>query len=112
MSGTKKVLLWIVASLVGAVIIAFVIALVTVQSDWFKDNVRRRMVAIFEDTTGGRVEIGKFSYDWRNLTAEVSPFVLHGKEPATAPPLFRADKIQIGLKIISALKKEIDIARL
>ena len=112
MSGTKKVLLWIVASLVGAVIIAFVIALVAVQSDWFKDNVRRRMVAIFEDTTGGRVEIGKFSYDWRNLTAEVSPFVLHGKEPATAPPLFRADKIQIGLKIISALKKEIDIARL
>ena len=33
-------------------------------------------------------------------------------KPASAPPLFRADKIQIGLKIISALEKKVDIASL
>ena len=63
-----------------------------------------------ERATGGHVEIGSFSYNWRDLTAEVKSFVLRGTEPASAPPLFRADKIQIGFRIISALEKKVDIA--
>jgi len=38
--------------------------------------------------------------------------VLRGTEPASAPPMFRADKIQIGFKIISALERKVDIASL
>ncbi len=97
------------AALGVAVLIAGV---VLVQTAWFKNQVRVRIVSLMERATGGRVEIGGFSYNWRNLTAEVKPFVLHGTEPATAPPLFRADKIEIGLKIISALEKKVDIASL
>jgi translocation and assembly module TamB len=82
------------------------------QSGWFKNKVRERIVSVAERATGGRVEIGRFDYDWHAFTAEVTPFILHGSEPASAPPLFRADKIQIGLKIISALKTEVDIASL
>ena len=70
------------------------------------------MQFVVQRATGGRVEIGSFSYNWHDLTAEVAPFVLHGTEPASAPPLFRADKIQIGFKIISALEKKVDIASL
>ena len=65
-----------------------------------------------ERATGGRVEIGSFNYNWRDLTAEVQPFVLRGTEPASAPPLFRAKKIKIGLRIISVLEKKVDIASL
>ena len=82
------------------------------QTAWFKNLVRERIESVVERATGGRVEIGSFSYNWRDLTADVKPFVLHGTEPASAPPLFRADKIQIGLKIISALEKKVDIASL
>ncbi|MGA2879166.1 MAG: translocation/assembly module TamB domain-containing protein [Bryobacteraceae bacterium] len=93
--------------------IALVVAgVVLVQTTWFKNLVRIRMVSVVERATGGRVEIGSFSYNWRDLTAEVAPFVLHGTEPPSAPPLFRADKIQIGLKIISALERKVDIASL
>jgi translocation and assembly module TamB len=85
---------------------------VLVQSGWFKNKIREKIVSVTERATGGRVEIGSFSYDWRGLTAEVSPFVLHGTEPVSAPPLLRADKIEIRLRIISLLEKKVDIASL
>src|SRR5690242_9749073 len=94
MTRVKKALLWIVAPLLAMVLIAFAAAVITIRSDWFKNKVRERIVTIVEDSTGGRAEIGRFSYDWRRLTAEVGPFVLHGKEPKAAPPLVRADKIE------------------
>ncbi|MGH9614046.1 MAG: hypothetical protein ACRD4P_13295, partial [Bryobacteraceae bacterium] len=39
-------------------------------------------------------------------------FVLHGKEAAGEQPLFRAKSITVGLKIVSILKRDIDIASL
>ena len=83
-----------------------------VQTAWFKNVVRMRIVSVVERATGGNVEIGSFSYNWHNLTAEVKPFVLRGTESASAPPLFRADKIEIGFRIISAMEKKVDIASL
>ncbi|HEY6392412.1 MAG TPA: translocation/assembly module TamB domain-containing protein, partial [Bryobacteraceae bacterium] len=106
---TKKVMLYSVLGLVGLVLIAVVSALIAVRTDWFKNKVRDRIVAIAETATGGRVEIGRFDYQWPGLTVEVAPFIIHGKEPPGSPPFFRAEKIQIGLKIVSALKKEVDI---
>ena len=35
--------------------------------------------------------------------------MLHGKEPAGGPPLFRASSIAVGLKIVSLLKRDVDI---
>ncbi len=98
--------------LAGIALAIVVTGLLTVQSDWFKNKVRERIVEVSQNTSGGRVEIGRFNYDWHSLTAEVGPFIIHGREPASAPPFFRADKIRIGLKIISALKKQVDIASL
>ena len=103
----------ITRSLLGlaALVVALVVAgVIVVQTAWFRNAVRERMVSVVERATGGSVEIGNFSYDWRNLTAEVSPFILRGTEAPSAPPLFRADKIQIGLKIISALEKKVEVA--
>jgi translocation and assembly module TamB len=97
------------ASLTVAVLAAGV---VLAQSAWFKNKIREKIVSVAERATGGRVEIGSFSYDWRDLTAEVAPFVLHGTEPASAPPLLRADQIKIRLRIISLFEKKVDIASL
>src|ERR1700730_5999156 len=112
MSKPVKIGLFGLAGLAGVALAIVIAGLITVQTEWFKNKVREKIVSVTEDATGGRVEIGKFNYDWRMLTAEVAPFIVHGKEPASSPPFFRADKIQIGLKIISALKKQVDIASL
>ena len=112
MTRVKKALLWAVAGSAGLMIALVVAAVVLVQTNWFKDRVRARIVSVAETATGGRVEIGSFQYDWRTLSAEVAPFVLHGKEAPGEAPLFRADRIRIGLKIISILESKVDIRTL
>ena len=107
-----KVMLFSLLGVFCLAIAALWAGILLVQSGWFKNKVRERIVTVAERATGGRVEIGSFNYNWRELTAEVTPFILHGKEPPSSPPFFRAEKIQIGLKIISALKKQVDIASL
>jgi len=112
MTKPVKVALFGLVGLAGIVLAIVIAGLITVQSDWFKNQIREKIVAVTENATGGRVEIGKFNYDWRGLTAEVGPFIVHGREPSSSPPFFRADKVRIGLKIISALEKQVDIASL
>ncbi len=112
MKKAAKVGMFSLLGLAALALTVFIAALVIVQTDWFKNKVREKIISVAETATGGRVEIGRFNYDWRGLTAQVEPFIVHGKEPASAPPLFRANKIQIGLRIISALEKRVDIASL
>jgi translocation and assembly module TamB len=107
-----RIIAFSLLGLAGLVVALLGVSILLVQTAWFKNLVRQRIESVVERATGGRVEIGAFSYNWRDLTADVKPFVLRGTEPASAPPLFRADKIQIGLKIISALEKKVDIASL
>ncbi len=90
--------------LVCAVVVFFAI-----RSPWFYRQVRARIVSTVEDATGGRVEIVAFSFDWSRLRAQVDGFTLHGTEPAANPPLFHADSIALGLKIVSILKRDVDI---
>jgi translocation and assembly module TamB len=105
----------IALSFLGAACVAISVlgaGAVLLRSEWFKNKIRAKIVSVTERATGGRVEIGSFSYDWRDLTAEVAPFVLHGAEPASAPPLLRADKIKIRLRIVSLFEKKVDVASL
>ena len=112
MKKTFKICGFSLLALAGLAVAAGAVLLVVLQTDWFKNQVRLRIVAEAARATGGRVEIGRFSYDWRTLTADVAPLVIHGTEPASGPPFFQAKKVQVGLKIISALKKQVDVASL
>jgi translocation and assembly module TamB len=112
MSRPVKIAAISILGLAGLLLMAAAAFLVVVQTDWFKNKVKERIVSVAEEASGGRVEIGQFNYDWRALTAVVSPFVLHGSEPSSAPPFFRAHSIRIGLRIISAFEKKVDIASL
>jgi translocation and assembly module TamB len=95
--------------------LAMALAISTVlvfRSAWFHNAVHDRIVAEIERSTGGRAEIGGFEFDWHTLTARVKGFVLHGKERAPEPALLQADSLQVGLKVISALRRDVDIASL
>src|SRR6516164_4945396 len=85
-------------------------AILVIRSAWFHDAVRDRIVAEVERATGARAEIGAFDFDWHSLTATVRRFVLHGKERPPEPAFFQADSVQVGLKVISALRRDVDIA--
>ena len=112
MTRRKKIWVFGLGGFLGLLLLTVLTAVVVVQTDWFKNKVRARIVSETENATGGRVEIGHFDYDWHNLTAEVAPFVIHGTEPPQARPFFRADKIRVGLKIISLMEKQVDLLAL
>lgn len=109
----RKRALWIGAgSLVALILMLALAAVLVLQSGWFHEKVRARIVAEIEKATGGRTEIRSFRFDWKRLRAEVEGLTLHGTEPAGAPPLFRAQSIAVDLKIVSALERKVDIQSL
>jgi translocation and assembly module TamB len=112
MSKTKKILLWAGGGILGLIMVLLVAGIVIVQTDWFRNMVRQKIIAAVEDGTGGRAEIGSFEFDWTHLRAKVRNFVLHGLEPATEAPLARADLLQVDLKLLSPFRGFVDIAYL
>ena len=81
-----------------------------VRSDWFREKVRLRMIAEAERATGGRVELGSYAFDPWRLTARVDRFLLRGTEGPEEPPLFEAGSIEVGLRVVSAFRRDIDLA--
>ena len=63
-------------------------------------------------STGGHADIGRFTFDWHHLRAQIHNFVIHGSEPANVPPLFSARLVQVDLKLTSPFGKIVDIAYL
>ncbi len=102
--------LWIAAAgLAVAALLALLAGVLVLRSAWFSEKVRARMVAEVEKASGGRCRIGAFRFDWRQLRAEVDGFTLRGGEPPDGPPLARADAIVAGIRIVSLLRRAVDI---
>jgi translocation and assembly module TamB len=97
------------ATLAGLVLVSVAVLFLALQSSWFKDQVRLKIISVAERATGGRVEIQSFDFDWHQLTAEIHGFILHGTEPTGDPPLFRADRAVVGLKLVSIFRQKVDI---
>jgi translocation and assembly module TamB len=108
----RKITLITAASIAGLAVVLFVAAIVIVQTAWFRNAVRAKIVSAVEEATGGRAEIGSFSFDWTHLRAVVHDFVLHGSEPPGTAPLFRARLLEVDLKLTSPFRNFVDIAYL
>lgn len=105
-----RILLRVVAACAVLLAIAGLAGLVIVQSGWFHEYVRARIIAELERATGGRVEIGRFSFRGPTLTASVAPLVIHGSEAAGEPPLVRAASVTVGLRVLSFAERKVDVA--
>jgi autotransporter translocation and assembly factor TamB len=112
MSRRRRIAAIVGGSILGFLAIAIIAGIVLVQTDWFRNMVRTRIVSAVEDATGGRVEIASFAFDWHHLRAQVRGFVIHGLEPADAAPLLRASLVQVDLKLLAPFKGFVDIAYL
>ncbi|MEQ1947702.1 MAG: translocation/assembly module TamB domain-containing protein [Bryobacteraceae bacterium] len=80
------------------------------SSAWFREYVRTRIITTVEEATGGRVEIGTWSFDWTRMTFSMSPFILHGREALGEPPLVYVKSASLGLRIISVFERKVDLA--
>ena len=110
---TRKVLWIALASLLGLMLAGVVVGIFAVQSQWFRDFVRAKIIRTVEDSTGGTVQVASFVFDWRRLQADIEQFELHGTEPADAKPLLVVPHLSVKLRIVSLLRtRKVDIAAL
>jgi translocation and assembly module TamB len=91
------------------VVVVFIAAFLTVRSYWFHNFVREKIISATEDATGGKVELASFEFDWHRLRARISGFVIHGTEPPGSAPLFQTRALELRLKLLSGLKKAVDL---
>jgi translocation and assembly module TamB len=82
------------------------------RSQWLREKVRARAVEEIEKATGGRAELGRLDFDPSLLSARIERFVLHGTERAGAAPLVQAERIEVGMKILSFVKPNVDVGRI
>ena len=109
----KKIIAIVLGSVAGLLLLLGIAAVWISQSTFFRDYVRERIVQAVQNSTGGRVDIGQFEFDWRHLRVQIRQFVLHGTESADQDPLFRARNITVELRFLSlARRRMLDIASL
>src|SRR2546426_117518 len=107
-----KLLLKITAAVLALIVVLVVTGFLILRTDWFREKLRERAVAEVEKATGGRAEIGSIRFDPKLWYARLDQFTIHGTEGLAAKPLFHAEAIEVNLKIVSYLKRTIDVAGL
>ena len=95
----------------GAVALS-VAVVVTLRSDWFREQVRLKLIHEIGAATGARVEIGSFGYNWRNLEVELKGVVLHGREQPSQAPFFLARRIRLTLGPATIFERRLDLRQL
>jgi len=111
---SRKARIWrnIGIAAVAVIVVLFMAAIHIVQTDWFRGYVKAKIITAAEDGTGGRVEIGSFTFDWTHLRSILTDFVIHGEEPADAAPYLRAKRIQLDMRLFTSIHHLVDVTYL
>jgi translocation and assembly module TamB len=94
-------LAWGVIGLVVVLVVLFAAFAWYSTTEDFDRRVRAEVVKVLEDATGGRVEVGKISFDLRHLAIEAHGLVIHGLEGPGEAPYLSADTIALRLKLFN-----------
>src|ERR1700731_5318666 len=100
---------WAVVTIAGAVLVLVVAAVVIVHTDAFRRFVLEQIEQKAQASLGARLNVERMAINWRLFTFDFYGITLHGKENAAQPPLFAADHLRVGLKIVSILQRKVDL---
>ena len=79
------------------------------RSPQFADFVRRKVIASVEETTGGRVELGSFTWSLAKLQFQADNLTIHGLEGPDQLPYAHADRINLRVRILSFVQTRISL---
>jgi translocation and assembly module TamB len=108
----RRKTIYLAIAVAACLVIFGITAVIAVQTDWFRNYVRQKIIASTEEATGGKVEIGSFRFYVSDLRAVITDFVIHGKEPAGAVPLLRVARVQLDLRILTSIRHALDLTNL
>ena len=87
---------------VAVLLVVLVVAtLIVIQTSWFSNFARTKIIAAVEDSIGGRAEIGSLRVTVSPLHLRITNFVLHGLEPSGSAPLLQAKTLDVDVKLFS-----------
>ena len=94
------------------VAVALVSVVVVVRTAWFANFAKRTIISTAEESTGGRAEIGSFSFDPSKLRVVLTNVALHGNEPSSAHPFVTASRVEVDLRLFTSLLHILQFSRL
>jgi uncharacterized protein involved in outer membrane biogenesis len=108
----KRKLSWIGMILVAGVMILGVAGYFVLRSARFHGFLLAQIEKQASEATGGQVRIQNFALQLSRLAADAYGITVRGNQPASAPPLVQADQLRIQLKIVSLLRKKVDLSEI
>ena len=89
-------------------LLAFEAFKIEVVERWARDQVVKQL----ELRTGARVELGTLHVNILRLDAHADNLTLHGLEDASKPPLFHADRVDLGITVLSLFRYKFALSEL
>ncbi|HKD79870.1 MAG TPA: translocation/assembly module TamB domain-containing protein [Candidatus Angelobacter sp.] len=112
-AGTKKKRGFRRAFALAAILLILLLGGVAIylNSDSFRETVRARVVSELERATGGKVELESFTWKLFTLHFEIHNLTIHGREARNDVPYAHADRISVGVKIVSFFSRKISLEK-
>jgi len=108
----KRIIGWSVLGLIALLLVIAVGGYFYLQSGSFQRFALRKIDSAAEEATGGRTEVGGMDFSLSTLTAHLYNITVRGTEGPGQPPLLHADKLTVGVKIVSAFKRQVALSEL
>jgi translocation and assembly module TamB len=102
----------------GLLAVAVIIIVAAVGGYWvlksaaFHQYALRKITAQVAESTGARAEIGSLDFSLSTLTAHLNNITVHGSESTGAKPLLQVEELTVGVKVLSVLHRQINLAEL
>jgi translocation and assembly module TamB len=108
----RKVVGWTIAGLGAFMILVVAGGYLFLRSNSFHQFALRKIAEATDQATGGATTIRSLDFSLSTLTAHLYNITVRGTENPTQPPLLQIDKLTIGLKIQSALRRQVNLSEL
>jgi translocation and assembly module TamB len=101
----RRAKFWAGGALIGVLAMAGAVSIL-VESDFAQRWMRGEVIRQIQERTGARAEIEKFRFNIWRLQVRLDGVTVHGLEGIDEPPLFRAARVDAGLRIVSILRRQ------
>jgi len=109
----KRIIGWTLAGIVGVIVVAAVGGYLYLRSASFQRLAISKIEQEAAAATGAKkTEIGRLDFNLSTLTAHLYDITIRGTEGQNQPPLLHADKLTVGVKILSALRRQVSLSEL
>jgi translocation and assembly module TamB len=108
----KRIIGWALAGIIGVIFVAAVGGYLYLRSSSFQRFAINQIEQQAAAATGAKTEIGRLDFNLSTLTAYLYDITLRGTEGPNQPPLLHADKLTVGIKILSALRRQVSLSEL